>query len=351
MAKRKMNSKKNEKIIVPNANDPLFQFIKPRDNNSFSKMDGCDLQDLLYYIDHYYLELRNRLGFDNSVTFGLELEFENAMEERIKNRLNGISLSQVWQYKHDGSLYNGGEINSPVLTDSVNSWKELKSICSIVSEFANIDKNCGGHIHIGTQVLGNKKESWLNFIKLWSVYENIIYRFVYGDFLTARSSMQNYARPISKKLWDNYMMLREYNQLEWYDIVEKIQHERYQAINFRNIEKSASFKTKNTIEFRCPNGTLESTIWQNNVNLFVNLLNYSKSSRYNDDIVSERRNINGEKYTELLWYDEIYLQQALELCDMVFTNNLDKVYFLRQYLKSFQIRNQKLDKLKSFIKK
>lgn len=35
-------------------------------------------------------------------------------------------------------------------------------------------------------------------------------------------------------------------------------------------------------------------------------------------------------------YDEINLKNALEFVDLVFDNNLDKVYFLRQYLKNFQ---------------
>ena len=59
-------------------NNPLFRYIKPYNNDLFSKMNGRDLQDLLYYVDNYYLELRNRLGFDDYITFGLELEFENA---------------------------------------------------------------------------------------------------------------------------------------------------------------------------------------------------------------------------------------------------------------------------------
>ena len=31
-----------------------------------------------------------------------------------------------------------------------------------------------------------------------------------------------------------------------------------------------------------------------------------------------------------------YLEQAVELADLIFDNNLDKVYFLRQYIKSFE---------------
>lgn len=80
------------------------------------------------------------------------------------------------------------------------------------------------------------------------------------------------------------------------------------------------------------------------------MLLYSKSTRYNDDIIQNRRNINEDKYSKLSWYGEIYLQQALELCDMLFTNNFDKVYFLRQYLKSFEIGNKELSKPKPFTK-
>lgn len=87
------------------------------------------------------------------------------------------------------------------------------------------------------------------------------------------------------------------------------------------------------------------------MNLFVNLLKYSKSNRFNDDILEQRKELNGDRYSNLQWYGEVYLQQALELCDMIFTNNFDKVYFLRQYLKSFEIAKKDLDKSKIFVKK
>lgn len=51
--------------------------------------------------------------------------------------------------------------------------------------------------------------------------------------------------------------------------------------------------------------------------------------------MQQRHQLNLDKHVRLKWYDEIYLEQALELCDMIFTNNFNKVYFLRQYLKSF----------------
>lgn len=347
---RKNKKNQNVKKVIMNTNNPLFDYIKPRNNDMFSEMNGMDLQDLLYYIENYYLELRNCLGFEDYITFGLELEFENAMRNRIENKLNEYQLANTWELKSDGSLTNGAEINSPILKDKRDSWFNLKKVCSIINENATIGTNSGGHIHIGTQIIGGKTDSWLNFIKLWSVYENIIYRFVYGDFLNARPSMSRYAEPMTKDFWNDYQKLKDYGQLEMRNIINRIAHRRYQAVNFNNVSDFNNMSKKNTIEFRCPNSTIDPVIWQNNVNLFVNILVYSKSTRYNDDIVQKRRNINEDKYSSLKWYGEIYLQQALELCDMLFTNNFDKIYFLRQYLKSFEIGNKELSKSKSFTK-
>ena len=208
----------------------------------------------------------------------------------------------------------------------------------LIRPSASIGRNSGGHIHIGTQTLGDNVNSWLNFIKIWSVYENIIYRFVYGNFLTARPSMDEYAQPLSKTFWNDYKFLKE-SHASLDAIIHKISHTRYQAVNFENVfeNKCHKFYKKNTIEFRCPNGSLDAVIWQNNVNLFVKLLRYSKSSSYHHDIIQKRHKLNSNKFSELKWYNEIYLDQALEFCDMIFDNNLDKIYFLKQYLKSMQI--------------
>lgn len=352
--RKKITSNNNNNKLIFVDDSPIFQFINPNNNDKLSEMSGFDLQDLIILIDEYYIKLRNRLGFEQYITFGLELEFENAMRDRIDKQLSEAFPNGDWRTKHDGSLHNGAEINSPILRDNETTWKNLDKVCSIVEPLASIDKKSGGHIHIGTQTLGNNKDSWLNFIKMWSVYENIIYRFVYGDFLTARPSMFKYAEPMTKDFWKDYEQLKsESASLD--AIISRISHKRYQAVNFNNVSKGNYNKlcNDNTIEFRCPNGSLNSAIWQNNVNFFVKLLTYSRDTSFNDDLVQQRHQLNLDKYVGLKWYDEIYLEQALELCDMIFTNNFDKVYFLRQYLKSFQVckKNTDYPKARSLTKK
>ena len=123
------------------------------------------------------------------------------------------------------------------------------------------------------------------------------------------------------------------------ELFQQLPKDRYQAINFCNISRKnpGAFKPYNTIEFRCPNGTFDPVIWQNNVNLLVQLLLYSKSSSFQEDRIEKRHQLILNQFDDLKWYQEIFLEQALELCDLIFTNNLDKLYFLRQYLKSFQV--------------
>lgn len=356
-----MQNKSVEKIISNNYKEshytdaPIFNFLNPNNNDKLSKMSGFDLQDLIILIDDYYIELRNKLGFKEGVTFGLELEFEDASKKQIEKQLKEAFSDDSWIIKEDCSLHNGAEINSPILTDTEINWKNLNKVCSIVEPLASIGTRSGGHIHIGAQTLKNDKTSWLNFIKMWATYENVIFRFSYGDFLTARYSLLKYAEPVSKKLWKDYEKLKK-EKASLNAIISEIASCRYHAVNFCKVSKNncSNFNVNNTIEFRCPNGSLHAAIWQNNVNLFVKMLCYSNSALFNDDLIEQRYRLNKDKFDELKWYDEIYLEQALELCDMVFSNNLDKIYFLKQYLKYFQVCNDNTNsfpKARTLIKK
>lgn len=331
-------------------NYDIFKFLNKTDNDNLSKMSGLDLQEFLIYLNNYYLELRDNLGFLFKVTFGLEIEVEKVKEKRLRNKLSKTSFYNLWKLVDDFSLDRGIEINSSILRDIPSSWDDLSKICHIVSKFSKIDIHSGGHIHIGAHILNNNVNSWLNFIKLWSVYENIIFRFLYGSFLTERPTIESYARPMAENLYNEYIDF----QISGDDDIRHLFKELYKysnsAINFANVKPLDHIDYMNTIEFRAPNGSVDAVIWQNNVNFLVKLLLYSNSDKFNYDIVNRRAFINNNKYYDLDYYSEIFLDQVLEFCDMIFTNNLDKVYFLRQYLKSFNTCDKKLIKAKRFTK-
>lgn len=322
---------------------PIFKFINPNSNDKLLKLAGSK-EELLRLLNHnFYLQLKNNLNLDKNISLGLEIEVEHSGIIQVKKQFFDNDVSDAWQVIHDWTLKDGVEIKSPILVSSEKNWQDLKRVCELLEPISLIDQRCGGHIHIGAHILKDNPEAWLNFIKLWSVYENIIFRFSYGDWLSARKSLLKYAKPMSIYFWSDYLKLKKENaSLE--QIISRLSRSKYQSVNFCNVKlDSAGLSLKNTIEFRCPNGTLIPEVWQNNVNFFASILNYCQSSSFDDDIVSKRYEDNKSNHLNLKTYDAINLEQALELSDMIFNVNLDKLYFLKQYLKSLEIYQKSKD--------
>ena len=133
-------------------------------------------------------------------------------------------------------------------------------------------------------------------------------------------------------------------------VLNRVNNDKYQAVNFNHVNDFSEYGNYNTVEFRCPNGTLDPVIWQNNLNLFVKLIQYSKRDDFNNDLINERRKINEDFVESDNDFTKIYLRQALEFADLIFFNNADKVYFLRQYLKNYQCGDKEFERAKPFTK-
>lgn len=361
-------------------NDDILKFLTPQDNVMLSEFSNSDRNYMMYLLRQYYLGLRNTIGVSKDITFGLELEFDEVKDTDIIDcELYNDSTLKDWCMVPDGSLPNGAEINSPVLRDSEDTWIDLSRVCDLIDEYAYISDNVGGHIHIGTQILGNNPKYWANFIKLWVTYENIIFRFLYGEFASPRSIMANQAKPILldfiKRIEDIDKKAKNVNASHLFRLLdygdENIKVRRKKSVNFTNVSRLQPYeynmeKNMNTIEFRSPNGTFDPVIWQNNVSFLVKLMLYCKSDRFNLDIVERRRKEiengivspvlnsclsydverNNKKLVDM--YSRVYVEQAIELADMIFDNNLDKIYFLRQYIKQYEVTSQSLVRSKKF---
>lgn len=312
-------------------------FLNAERNDTFSFLRGIDLQDLLVETENCMLEYRDKLYLPIHVTFGVEIEYEKILKSKtdkfIKENLDN------WRSKSDGSLKSGGEITSPIMADAMRYWQDLKKVCDYLSE-KNADTlhNAGGHIHVGAHVLGEKLASWRQFLKLYSAYENVLLRFVYGDKISGRKNIFKYAPPLSDLLKKEMPRIDSVRYL--FDIRQILPTDiKYAAINFSNVDFGtlSGRDYDNTLEFRSPNSTTSEIIWQNNINAFTKMLVASSFQVMDEEFLDYKLNhefISYAKNPHL--YNNVNLKNALEFVDLVFDNNLDKIYFLRQYLKDFQ---------------
>lgn len=324
----------------------IFKYISCNQNDLFSKFTKSELDNLFAYILNYKLEYRKHINLDKYSSFGLEIEF--------KSMVNDIYLPDEFKEFRKWTLekecfVDGYEFISPILFDKDKTWRELDLVCSTISDYGKINSKCGAHIHIGTQVMGTKDVTWINFIKLWSIFEPIILKFTDGEYSFHRPFMDEYATIVREQFLYLYQRYLEDGQF----FVEKFIQDSFcnrksTAINFNNVAYDKSFKKNNTIEFRSPNGTLNKVVWQNNVNLLVKLLECCRRNNFDSEYLEKLYLKKSKVYYFYNDYSKFYIDLAIDFADIVFDNNLDKVYFLRQYLKDYPNVCTNYKKVKKF---
>ncbi len=330
----------------------IKKFNDTKENDMFSLFRGLDLQELLFQVETYYLEYRDSLNLPDDVTFGVEIEYEGISKSIIDSYIDHNFSN--WHSKEDGSLRHGGEITSPIMVDSSKYWKELKLVCDYLSlKRANMSCRAGGHIHIGSKVLGSDVDVWKIFLKLYMCYENVLFRFLYGDKVNGRKYLLKYASPVADLLYYKLDSINyAYSMSELASTFPK--DVRYLALNLINVKYNDLYLTdKNTIEFRSPNATSEYIIVQNNINALTKLCVTARDKIIDSEFLDYK--IKHEFYlyagNEYL-YNTVNLKNVLEFVDLIFDNNIDKFYFLRQYLKGFQetYSNSPSQKAKRFVR-
>lgn len=318
----------------------IKEFISTNQNDIFSSLRGIDLQDLLVQTENYFLEYRDTLNLPEDVTFGIEIEYENISRKMVTHFVNK-NLNK-WISKEDGSLTSGGEITSPIMTDKPIYWQELKMICDyLTKKNADTNHNAGGHIHTGCSNLGNDVDAWRIFLKLYICYEHVLFRFMYGDQISGRKQLLKYAPPVADELYRYLDEIDTTNDMHAINAaLLPISCNKNYALNFDNADFYDDFVKydDNTLEYRGYNGCKNAVIWQNNINASTKMQVASKNKMMNEDFLDYKLEYEFNFYSRnnAYLYNEINLKNALEFCDLVFDNNLDKIYFLRQYLKSFQ---------------
>ena len=307
--------------------------------DNYSLLKNVDLLDLFDFLNNYYILYRDKINVSSDISFGIEIEYESLELEKIYEYF--VNNNLFWDIVSDSSLNNGNEIVSPILNDSIKSWNELKIICNFLKKHnaKTIYGRTGGHFHIGLPIFHNEY-NYSKFIKCYMLYEDILNRFFCGEYVNIRESAIKYAG-----LCKNYMM----NEDNSYFYIPRTKALYTTCFSFN------LFNEKNTLEFRRPNGTIEEVIWQNNINSIIKMiLNINKD---NFDIEYIEYEI-GRDIDRILnkcdsAYDyEINIEKVLKFVDLFYDNNLDKINFLKQYFKGYELclKRKELVKTSKFWK-
>jgi len=303
---------------------------------TFNKMNEKTIMEIA---KEHKLQLLPTIGLDKKYTFGIEIEFENAPLDSIKNTGHWMLEDETVISKPTIDHTCGGELISPILTDNSDSWADISDKCrKLVKSGATITEYTGGHIHIGSQIIGENPDNIRVFLKMWELFENVIYRFSYGYENRERLGMEMYASPIGTKLKKLRNSRSGYKTFQsfyyWINYFRTQQATKFEGISFKNF-RGCEEDLGNTIEIRCPNGTLNPIIWQNNINFFTRLLLKSRVDQVDEQFLDYLLGRKKSSEYDFQNFEMLDIEQVVLLSNMIYDNEVDQLSFLKQCLKAF----------------
>lgn len=275
------------------------------------------MRNLDIKLDNYPLIYRSKLTIPSYVNFGLEFELDKVDYDEVRELVKR-EVSGSFDVKIDKSLTKGqsAEIVTPVLNNRKETWVLLKKLGELL-ERLNPDYNlCSFQVNFDGKLLP-RVEDKARFLKLYAMYEDIVYRFSLGEDSCFRDSIDTYAYPI-------ILMLKGIHHYSDGSVVEMLSnHKRY----------GICFKDKHDlIEFRSPNMSSNPIMWQNYVTTFYYLVEASMNRRYDMKRVDEYIDHFYKSYI-LENYALEKRDKAEEFCDLIFKKSDDSIAFMHQYLK------------------
>ena len=274
---------------------------------------------------------------DNKITIGVELECCN---KEIDNYTKTKTLLNYFDVKRDTTVRSGLEITSPIMHYDMENLTLLKSLCELLKENKfYTDTSCGGHIHIGSNYF-TTKEDYLMLLYLYNNCEEILYYITDRENTKKRPSFDRYATK-SKEAIDEGLFKKENFNKEITSIFNKINPDRYRGLNFKNIDSL----TKQTIEFRMPNGEIDFTELLANIKLFSRLIEMSHKLNYLEktDPIKVKAFLIGETKSDI--------EKLNLLLDILFTTESEKQIYIDRYTKNSKLDIEEKKKFLIDIKK
>lgn len=286
----------------------------------------------------------------SDATFGIELEFVDGDSDEIARDLYdmGICASSYmtgyhsagapgkWRLERDGSVTTGdrgGELVSPVLSDTPETWQTIEKICQVAKRHgARINQKCGGHVHVGISNLDHARQRWKRFFRSISGSEEAIYRFSGGTEGQIRSGHSLYATPFATHARQAARSSYQFDDIHGLrDMLGPYGRNRYQGINLTNLVNG----TRPTVEFRYFNGALDPGQIQANVKLAAGIMQASEQARGRVPAAepgAEMRKRRGNMIQDMT--NTKTNSDIARLLDFAFSRRSDKDHLLRVFSKN-----------------
>lgn len=298
--------------------------------------DLVRLNDYLLKINFNYREL---LNVSNDIPYTLDIDFMSFQSSDIKKSVSNFNEKNKSFNKpfiiSENSIFKRNDknicsIRSNVLNNKLKDNELINDLCNCISNIKGpISSNKEININVGLNELNNDNYNLLTLLKIYLLYEHIIYRFSYGDDLSSQVSMSLYSKELSNLLYDfikGNEITNDFNKN--IDILRKKVIKKDHALNIN--KKNQVLKT-DSIEFKMYNSKTNIFVIQNYINLVLNLIERIKNDDIDNSYLDDKLLNYDYNFYKTENYKDSYYSDALEFCDLVFLDDIDKDYFLRQY--------------------
>lgn len=218
-------------------------------------------------------------GYAAGTRFGIEMEFNadnTAVPAEVGRELHSRGLlaspsrhgyhtgSRLgyngWVFESDGSV-RGGELVTPVLSDTREHWEQIRTACDAVRRHGGTTDHAGSHTNISSA--GYTPEMAWRLVNLIRANEDDVFRM---GRTRGSARLSHYNRPLSEydpgPVWqDSYQSTR-------------YQGGRESMINFHNAFQSSSGR----IEFRFPDASHDPGVIQAQVSLCAAMAGYVRTN-------------------------------------------------------------------------
>ena len=297
------------------------------------------------------LPYRKNLDIKKNIFLGTELEVAgfNVLKQYTLNNFQKLHVPyQIdtkysehkggdytkWLFTHDSTIMQnqkGVEVISPISLLNPIFLNELEIVCQFLKKYEGyIDECCSAHIHFDFRIFHKHLDALKKFILIMAYYEPELNRFFAGEQEEIRlMGERGFAQSINKilSILDSRNCIFEKNDFE--EFIEEIKElNRFYALNFSNA-KLINILSRNTVELRSPNGSLNPVILENNIYTFLKIVEYSLYNSEWQPLYAKWKYLQNERNRKP---DQ---GRARTLSRTIFQEKEDLKYFDWQYEKHF----------------